>query len=202
MSVSQRYQDLFALSQADFKRGGYFVEFGASNGVDGSNTYLLEKEFGWNGILAEPAKIWHADLRANRTVSIDTDCVWKDSGSTLSFNEVDNASLSTISSFSGSDMHQEGRRTGKRYNVKTISLVDLLDKHNAPRQIDYLSIDTEGSEYEILSNFDFQKYEFRTITCEHNFSPMREKIFNLLTRHGYTRRYIFLSSFDDWYVRS
>jgi hypothetical protein len=46
-SKSETRQDLFVLEQLNFKRGGFFVEFGATNGIDISNTYLLEKEFGW-----------------------------------------------------------------------------------------------------------------------------------------------------------
>ena len=61
-SKSQLRQDLFVLSQLNFKTNGFFVEFGATNGVDLSNTYLMEKEFGWSGILAEPARGWHKDL--------------------------------------------------------------------------------------------------------------------------------------------
>ena len=68
--------------------------------------------------------------------------------------------------------------------------------------IDYLSIDTEGSEYIILSNFDFTKYSFSVITCEHNFSPMREQIYSLLSKHGYISKYQNLSKFEDWYVKS
>ena len=78
----------------------------------------------------------------------------------------------------------------------------ILDKYNAPEIIDYLSIDTEGSEFEILKNFDFGKYKFNVITCEHNFTPVREKIFKLLSENGYLRKYSDLSKWDDWYVRS
>lgn len=44
-----------------------------------------------------------------------------------------------------------------------------------PKIIDYLSIDTEGSEFDILSNFNFKEFKFRIITCEHNFGPNRKK---------------------------
>lgn len=77
-SKSQLRQDLFVLSELEFKRNGYFVEFGATNGIELSNTYILEEEFEWNGILAEPAKCWHEDLKINRKCHIDTDCVWRD----------------------------------------------------------------------------------------------------------------------------
>jgi FkbM family methyltransferase len=201
-SKSQLGQDLFVLSRLAFKRNGYFVEFGATNGRDISNTYLMEKEFGWNGVLAEPATIWHEDLKKNRNCCVETYCVWKDSNSTLIFNQSENAEYSTIKSYLGSDSHKNIRRKGLSYPVKTISLNDLLLKYNAPKHIDYLSIDTEGSEYEILSHFDFSKYSFSVITCEHNFTPMRELLHSLLTSHGYQRVFEELSLWDDWYVSS
>jgi FkbM family methyltransferase len=200
-SKSQLRQDLFVLSHLSFKRNGYFVEFGATNGYDLSNTYLMEKELGWSGILAEPATFWKKDLKNNRDCNIETECVWEDSNSILTFNEVRVAELSTINSYSGTDLHKDVRKEGKTYSVKTISLMDLLTKYNAPAHIDYLSIDTEGSEYQILNSFDFSKYTFSVITCEHNYTPMRDKIYSLLTRQGYKRVLEDLSLFDDWYVR-
>ncbi|QKQ25912.1 FkbM family methyltransferase [Candidatus Reidiella endopervernicosa] len=184
-----------------FKTNGYFVEFGASDGIKFSNTYLLEKEYGWQGILAEPGKIWHTDLANNRDAAVDHSCVWSSSHDTLSFTEADVATLSTISKFSDHDHHAKTRKESTTYEVKTLSLNDLLEKHNAPRQIDYLSIDTEGSEFEILNSFNFDKYEISIITCEHNFTRNREQIFNLLSRHGYRRKFTTLSKFDDWYFK-
>lgn len=201
-SKSQLRQDLFVLSHLGFKANGFFVEFGATNGVDLSNTHLMEKEFGWNGILAEPARCWHEALQRNRSCSIETSCVWTDSRTTLKFNQVDTAELSTINSYSNSDLHKKSRTEGRIYDVRTISLNDLLEKHNAPKHIDYLSIDTEGSEFEILSHFDFSQYTFEVITCEHNYTPTREKIYSLLTKHGYTRVFEEFSLFDDWYIKS
>lgn len=201
-SKAQLKQDLFVINELNFKKNGFFVEFGATNGLDLSNTYLLEKEFNWNGILAEPAKHWHSDLRINRSCNIETDCVWINSNEILRFNETSNKELSTIDAFSNSDNHKNSRLDGNKYNVNSISLSDLLEKYNAPKSIDYLSIDTEGSEFEILSNFDFKKYSFKIITCEHNYSLNREKIHNLLKENGYKRKFVGLSKWDDWYVKA
>lgn len=201
-SQSQLGQDIFALFELSFKRGGYFVEFGVTDGINLSNTYVLEKEFGWRGIIAEPAMRWHKDLKSNRNCHVELMCVWRDSDSVLTFHETDQGEYSTIDSYSSSDIDKQGRAHGRKYRVTTISLEDLLDKYDAPKTIEYLSIDTEGSEYEILSAFNFNKYDFKVITCEHNFSPQREKIFSLLTEHGYRRQFERISDFDDWYVKA
>lgn len=199
-SKSQIRQDLFVLSELNYKKNGYFVEFGATNGIDLSNTYLLETEYGWNGILAEPATIWHKDLDKNRKAKIDKRCVWKKSGESLVFNETNYAELSTLDIHSSSDHHAKSREGGNKYTVQTISLMDLLAEHQAPEEIDYLSIDTEGSEFEILENFNFQKYQFKIITCEHNYSPMREKLNALFEKNCYRKKYEHISQFDDWWV--
>ena len=151
-------------------------------------------------VLAEPAEMWQKDLRKNRKANIETKCVWTSSGENIVFNETEVGELSTVDSFSDTDKHKKSRKSGKRYTVETIALLDLLDKFEAPKLIDYLSIDTEGSEYEILKNFDFDKYKFRVITCEHNHTSMRQKIFDLLTNNGYVRKFEEISKFDDWYV--
>lgn len=201
-SRSQLRQDLFVLTECKNKRAGYFVEFGATNGISLSNSYLLETEFSWTGILAEPARVWEKELKANRpNASIETLCVWKDSNSRLTFNETDEPAISTVDSFSNKDLHTNARLAGKKYYVQTISLNDLLLKHRAPKTIDYLSIDTEGSEYEILQSFNFSEFSIGIITVEHNYTPQRELIFALLTSHGYKRKYDNISAFDDWYVK-
>jgi FkbM family methyltransferase len=200
---SQLGQEIFALIQNDFKRDGYFIEFGATNGLELSNTHLLEKEFGWTGILAEPAVVWQKELRENRVCNIETQCVWSKSGEILSFHESDEAVLSTVNSLrTMADGNKDYRLAGKQYDVQTISLEDLLKKYSAPKKIDYLSIDTEGSEYEILSNFNFDAYDIRAITCEHNYMPEREQIYKLLTSKGYFRVDTDKSKWDDWYTKA
>ena len=199
---SQLRQDLFVLSELGFKRGGFFVEFGAASGKELSNTWLLEKQFGWSGILAEPAKCWHERLAANRTCAVEHRCVWKSTGDRLDFSEAKEAEISTLTSFKEGDQHAASRRSSRHYQVQTISLSDLMAGHKAPAQPDYLSIDTEGSEFEILEAFDFKRYPFKVITCEHNYSKQRNLIYKLLTKHGYKRKYEEISLFDDWYVKA
>lgn len=198
---SQLGQDIFVLCQSNFKKNGFFIEFGATDGVEISNTYILEKEFGWHGILAEPAKTWHKSLKKNRSSIIDERCVWSESKRKIDFRETDSQELSTIESYSSLDMHKSERIAGNVYQVETISLMDLLVEHNAPKDIDYLSIDTEGSEFEILKKFDFNKYNIKIITIEHNFNIMREEIFKLLVSYGYERVFVEVSDVDDWYIK-
>ena len=201
LSQSQIRQDLLVLAVLNFKRNGFFVEFGAADGLHLSNTYLLEKEFGWTGILAEPARIWHSKIPQNRPETIlEKRCVWVESGKELEFWETKNPELSTLANSENTDEHAQARLGAEHYLVPTISLVDLLEKYSAPLNPDYLSIDTEGTEFQILESFDFTKYQFKVITCEHNYSQDRKKVFGLLTSQGYVRVLEATSDFDDWYV--
>lgn len=201
-SHAQLFQDLLVAFLLKGKRDGYFVEFGATNGLDLSNTFVLEHHFGWKGLLAEPAKGWHAALKANRKAAIDTRCVWSQSGAQLDFKETEIGELSTLSDLVDKDFNKDGRIKGTNYAVETISLNDLLKAHNAPREIDYMSVDTEGSELPILQAFDFDSYDVKIMTVEHNFvEPNRQEIYNLLTAKGFVRLFEQLSKFDDWYVK-
>ena len=194
LSKSQFRQDLFALKELQLKKNGFFVEFGATDGVSGSNTFLLEKEFGYTGILAEPNPKQRKNIAFDRKAKIVEECVWTKSGEKLEF--VDDGDLSTVGIFN------KLKKNKSSFLVNTISLTDMLDKYNAPKLIDYLSIDTEGSEYDILLNHDFSKYNFSVITVEHNYTEQRDKIFRLLIKNGYQRKYEKLSMQDDWYTFS
>ena len=201
-SRAQLFQDLFVVLFLRGKRNGFFVEFGATNGTDLSNTLLLEREFQWNGILAEPARCWHLALKTSRRAAIDTRCIWSETGATLEFKETELQDLSTLSSLVDRDFNRGGRLKGTFYAVETISLNDLLKVHNSPREIDYLSIDTEGSELAILQAFDFSPYDIKIITVEHNFcEPDRQEINLLLTGRGFVRLFEPFSKFDDWYIK-
>lgn len=198
-SKSQLGQDLMALHFFGREGKGFFVEFGATDGISGSNTLLLEKYLGWSGILAEPAKKWHKDLQRNRRSMLDFRCVYSESNLKIDFQEV-SGGLSTIKDFSARDMHAENRKESFVYQVETVSLTDLLEDHSAPDHIDFLSIDTEGSEFEVLSSLNFQKYSFGFICVEHNHTENRQKIEALLSNQGYKAIYPQLSDFDGWFI--
>jgi FkbM family methyltransferase len=195
-STSGFRQDLIALLFNGFKRNGTFIEVGACDGLATSNTLLLERSFGWQGILIEPAKVWHSELSKNRTSIIDLRCAWKTTGNQIQFIEKDDSCTSTVlgaDKTSGAD--------DKVYWVETVTLDEVLQENEVIRQVDFLSVDTEGSELEVLSGFPFERFAPNFICIEHNFEePKRSDIRKLLEMKGYS---IFLESqsfVDDWFV--
>ena len=72
---------------------------------------------------------------------------------------------------------------------------------NSPKNIDYMSIDTEGNEYDIIKNINFSKWKIKIITIEHNFdNNNKKKIYKFLTKNNYKRVHSSISYMDDWYV--
>jgi FkbM family methyltransferase len=204
MSKSQISQDVFVAGTLKLwnkkNKTRFFVEFGATDGVHLSNTYLFETYFQWNGILAEPGLSWHESLGKNRNCFIDHRCVYNKNDENILFNETVDGVYSTIDELSSNDLHLNRRKAGNRYHVKTVTLLQLLEDYSSPKIIDYLSVDTEGSEYLVLENFDFNKYRFKVITVEHNFTPRRKDLNELLKSNGYARVMTNVSQYDDWYI--
>ena len=198
-SYAQLRQDLWVLHETRHKRNGYFIEFGATDGVNLSNTCLLEREFGWRGILAEPNPAWHPALRQNRTADIDLRCVFSRSGERVAFAATRHPELATIVGYESNDGHRRARQDHTVVAVETVALNDLLAQHDAPRAIDYISIDTEGSELDILEPFDFARWNVMLFSVEHNATELEQGLDRLMQRHGYGRRYPGISKFDAWY---
>ena len=198
LSRSQLGQDLWVLEKLSWKKGGFFVEFGATDGVLLSNSWLLEKYFEWGGICAEPNPGLFERLQKNRCCTLSPACIYSKSGETMNFVLAD--AFGGIEDLGKADHHSTKRDAyaalGHVMQVKTTSLFDLLRQNEAPEIIDYLSIDTEGSELAILEGFDWESYQFRCITVEHNYTDDRESIRNLLETKGYERQE---AQWDDWY---
>lgn len=204
-SNAQLQQDLWALNHFMLNHnsdgvGGYFVEFGATDGVNLSNTYLLEKSFGWKGILCEPAQSFHQQLEENRTSIIDKRCVYSRSDSLIEFHEVKNRELSGIKDFHGIGGWKDEREDFISYPVKTVSLQDLLKSNGCPKVINYMSIDTEGSEFEIIKDFPFHEWNIECLSIEHNYSQNDFAIEELLAEKGFKRVCKSASRWDGWYI--
>ena len=200
-SKSQISQDLFVLYFTQQKKDGYFIEIGACDGKHLSNTFALEKK-GWTGIICEPSRFWHQKMK-NRKCVLSKKAVFSESGKKLMFNEVPKyPELSGCNHYLENDNNSKLRKDFTSYEVETISLNDLIKKHLDNKQIDYISIDTEGSEFEILKDFDFKKHQVEIFTIEHNFlEGKRDKIFKIMTENDYKRVFETLSHWDDWYVK-
>lgn len=201
MSFSQLKQDLDVIRFYDNKRNGFFIEVGASDGIQLSNTYLLETLFEWKGICCEPIPEKFKNLVKNRPNSICiSDAVFNHTGSIL-FDISNNGDMySGIPDYI--DCHKKKVDANKTtIEVQTTTLLDVLNNSNAPSFIEYMSLDTEGSEFEILKNFDFEKYTFGRIDVEHNYvEPRRTMMKNLLVSKGYI--YIGENKWDDKYKHS
>lgn len=201
LSTSQLGQDLWVIEKCGMKRGGYFVEFGATDGVRLSNTYLLEMELGWTGLCAEPNPAMFEQLRRNRRCRTLPACIGARTGESVEF--VLAEEFGSMVHHMNADMHAKRRAAyyddpAMRLQLTTVSLHDFLLQNGAPHTIDYISIDTEGSELEILQSFPFEQWNVRAFTIEHNFGVQREAIRELLAAHGYA---VVEAKWDDWFWR-
>jgi len=192
LSKSQIYQDVLAISINRNSNKNYFVEFGAGDGVKFSNTYLLEK-LGWQGLLIEPVKSLQKKLKKYRKSKIYNFAIDKEDYKKVFFYENLDPYLSS---------KKASKDTKIKYEVTTLKLNTLLKKNKAPKNISYISIDTEGNEYDILKKFDFSYYNVKFFTIEHNFDEYkRSRIFKLMKKNKYVRIFKYLSHMDDWYLK-
>lgn len=194
-SKAQIHQDLFALWANQQTTNPFFCEFGAMDGVQYSNTLLLEKDFGWKGILAEPMPGLFNKIAQQRTAQAFNGCVTATGNQKIKLNvDVGNPEYSSIL----------GIKSLKKEVIEanTITLEQLLETFHAPKEIAFISIDTEGTEYPLIEKFPFNKYSFKAMAIEHNYHASNEKLLDsLLKRNGYRRVFKEISLFDAWYLR-
>lgn len=197
-TYSQLNQDVDVIKFYKNKENGFFIEIGANDGINLSNTYLLEKNYNWKGICVEPIPDIFNKLKNNRPNSICVNkAIYSYSDMILKFNIASCDLLSGI--VEHINCHKSSLNNGKIIDVQTISINDLLDNNNAPNFIDYLSIDTEGSEFEILKTINYDKYIFGIIHVEHNYiEPRRSNIKDFLLSKNYI--YKRENHWDDEYI--
>jgi len=207
--TSQIYQDVCASFIIGEKYDKTFLEFGATDSFHYSNSYMLENNLSWQGVLSEPSPQWHDALKKNRKNSkIISKCIWKESGKKLDFFMSDQGELSTLKDYIESDKismpgnTEVRKKSGKTISVETISLNDVIKVYFDNVCPSYISIDTEGSEYEILKSFNLKIYRPKLFTIEHNFTENESKIDEHFISHGYVRIFRKLTAFDAWYIPS
>ncbi len=181
------------------KKNGFFVEIGAGDGILESNIYLLETQYDWKGICVEPVSYQCIELKKNRKCQCINKPIYNESNKKVIFYEA-NESTRHLSGINTHIITTIVENNSKHVELDTLSFNELLETCQAPEFIDYLSIDTEGSEYEILKTFDFNKYNFGYINIEHNYTePKRSLIKNLLVQNNY--KYIGENNVDDIYIK-
>lgn len=186
---SQYGQDKWVVKTLKGLRNGFFVECGAYTGFALSNTYALEKDFGWTGICVEPNDRIFKILQEKRECITDNSCVGADR-STCQFAEVGTLG-GIVSSYAAKHKQRIEKAQGKAWKQAIVTkgvvpLSDVLKRHSAPRLLDYLSLDVEGGELPIVETFPWGTYTFKLMTIEHNnYDGVLTKMIAILKPHGY-----------------
>jgi FkbM family methyltransferase len=188
---SQCGQDKFIVEKLlNGLTNGVFVEVGANDGVTFSNTYYMEKNLGWTGVAVEPLPRAFRELSANRKCNVLNGCV-SDFNGDVQFLALEGYTemLSGIANkYDGQHLERIERELKVHGGEKTSITVPCftLEKIVADyklAKVDYLSIDTEGGELEIIESLKNGKVNVSVISVENNYSGWR--IFNSVRRLGY-----------------
>lgn len=169
---------------------GYWLEIGCADGSHLSNTRLLE-EHGWTGLSVDPLPTnWD-----NRKVRPVKEVVW-DKSEDVVFTV--SGELSGIKDTL--NLYKDALKCAPVVTLTSITPELLLQKYHVPKLIDFMSLDTEGSEYDILSVFPFNEYTVQYICVEHNNEqPKLDNIVQLLDKEGYiVDRFV---KWDVWFRR-
>ena len=190
LSYSQVGQDVWVYGEVfNQSRHGFFVDLGAFDGVFLSNTYLLEKRYGWKGICIE-ANIQTYEKLVQQRSSICVNALVADVES--------QAYISNAGTVSGIVSQEELHDLGASKNifaVRSMPLIRILQQYHAPTCVDYMSVDIEGAEDMALLGFDFDQYVFKCMTIERPSQELKAK----LASNGYCLVKE-ISGLDSFYV--
>lgn len=171
---------------------GIFVEVGANDPFDGSQTLELERR-GWSGLLVEPLREHAADLRRERTAHVEeVACGPRSAHDTLMDFKVAGVASTLADRFINHRVCEQEIR-----KVRVVTLDSLLTKHQIVR-VDFLSLDVEGYELEVLDGFSIERYRPAFILIEDRVRDLN--IHRYMQSKGY--RLIRRSGANAWYVPS
>lgn len=180
----QAAQDWLVSTLLGCKDKGFFVDLAAADGLDGSNTLMLERDFGWNGICIDPQNQYLYSL-AKRNCKIATAAVGSPRNHKVNFSLGVQVGGIVGEEF---DNHEVSENS---VELQTVPLGDLLEAMDAPKHMDYLSLDVEGAESMIMQNFPWDTYSFAVISVER---PKPDLVQNLEI-HGYK---FVTSAYNTW----
>lgn len=188
------------------KKYGVFVDIGAHDGIAFSNTYFFEKELGWTGLCFEPLPHVFERLKNNRTCACINACVGKAEGRApficvTGYSEMLSGLLATYDPRHFERLQREVGLYGSSYKIIDIPvhLLENMLKQHGITHIDYLSLDTEGGEFEILQTIDFSLFDISAITVENNYADKRIK--ELLEKQGFTLVTL-LKEYEEVYIKT
>jgi len=169
-------QDVFIAQLLDNQKNGVFVDVGANDGLTINNTLFFEKELGWTGLAIEPLPSIYLKLQSNRKCQTLNACI-SDTRGKVKFVELVGGPnmLSTLESnvtgLTKRRIIKNLKRRGavsKTIEVDSLPFEDAMQMHGI-NNIDFLSVDTEGGELNILKSIDFKKHPTKVISVENNY---------------------------------
>lgn len=179
---------------------GVCIEVGAYDGIGGSNTYHFEKK-GWRCLCIEPNPQAFEKCSQIRKECYNS-CIGKDDKENVEFTifHLDTGE-SAISSLEPDwrliESHSHLIKTVSKCNVEVRSLNSLLDDLDYPTDIDFISIDTENTELDVLRGIDLNKYNVKLLVIENNFNePGCE---DYLKQYNY--RKVFRLAVNDFFLK-
>lgn len=174
--TSQYGQDKYVLNELFSKQGeGFFIDIGANDGVTFSNTYVMERK-GWKGIAIEPNPVVFEKLAKERHCHLENACIALEKG-TSRFRKISGPSemlSGIVDTYNEKHLERIDRELKERggdfqdIEVPALTFSDLLEKYQV-KQIDFLSIDIEGGELDVISNIDFNAIDVKVIAIENNY---------------------------------
>ncbi len=189
--LGQWGQDVAVASFFKFKKNGFFIDLASNHAFKASNTFTLEQNYGWNGICIEPNSIYWKDLSYRKCEVVAAFIGAKDMDE-IEVTISSDAGPAPYGGIVGKDFKNKSVRKNARQAEYSVSLKTILAKFNAPKVIDFLSLDIEGAELFVMENFPFDEYTFLTLAIE---SP-GEELSNLLAKKGYKQVYKFKKGAD------
>ena len=160
---------------------GFYIDVGANDPIEHSVTKHFY-EHGWSGINLEPNRMLHERLQTDRPRDVCLNIGVSDRAAVLTFHEAPTVSgWSTFSDELARSYRAAGIATIE-HQVPVRTLADVCDEHAAGRVIDFLKIDVEGLEYDVIAGMDWSRHRPRVVLVETNGHALWEPI---LLANGY-----------------